>query len=84
MPQPELKTPETTFDDLADIERDWCRGIYVEFTRRNAMLRYARLGLALEMLSESAQGPIAGELKRLIRTVDAPRTNRNDESRTNA
>lgn len=74
MAQPELRTPETTFDDLADIERDWRRNLYVEFPRRQAMVRYARIGLAVEMLSDRINGPLRDELKRLMRTVNDQRT----------
>lgn len=75
MAEPELRTPETTFDDLSDIERDWARSLYVEFPRRQAMLRYARIGLAVEMLSERINGPMRDELKRLMRNVTEPRMN---------
>lgn len=73
MAEAELRTPETTFDDLADIERDWRRNVYVEFPRRQAMVRYARIGLAVEMLSERINGPLRDELKRLMRNVTEPR-----------
>lgn len=69
----EIRTTEAVLDELASVERDWGRVLYIPFEQRRAVMRYARVGAFVEQLANQTRGPVSDELRRLIAMADEGR-----------
>jgi hypothetical protein len=65
-----LLADEAVLNELQNAEREWMRGEYVPWARRQRVLRLAKIGATIEKVATDVKGPIAQELRLLIAAVD--------------